>query len=93
MPMSVVMKHGWVFQPSTLTNIRSYNNETAPVAGVLKCSLKFGPMRDAQEVEFLIANGLTNPIIGMGTLQSCGMSVNCATRMLQTELARPSNAR
>ena len=84
-PLSLVTKQGWVYQPATITTIRSYNNETAPVAGVLKCSLKFGPMKKAEDVEFLITSGLSDPIIGIGTLQMFGMTVNCRERTLQNQ--------
>ena len=42
-------------------------------------------MKKAEDVEFLITSGLTDPIIGMGTLQAFGMSVNCFERTLQNQ--------
>ena len=40
-------------------------------------------MKAAEEVEFFIASGLTEPIIGVPTLERCGMTVNCGERTLQ----------
>ena len=57
MPLSVVTKHGWSFQRSQIEAIRMYNRDTAPVAGVLKRSLKFGPMKEVEDVGFLVAGG------------------------------------
>lgn len=82
LPMKDVTKNGMPYRKVNGQAVRGFDGQTSPIAGILRCSVIFGPSKVPQEVEFLISNNVSIPIIGFPALHLFGLSVNCKDREL-----------
>ena len=83
MPVSEVTKHGWTYQPGDIKFVRGFNGAASPVIGAFTCKMQFGPMQEPKEADFLVVKETKYPIIGIDTLKSLGITVNCRDHELQ----------